>query len=122
MTGIPAHFVVAPQSTTIAAAALIGTNLAGAVTIAYVGVPHVMLEFENTTSLQMDIVRVPITINGQGVTVAGTAVHYRPIPPASYRVIDMKSNNVVYGPCVYKAFCASTPSTGVLCMVATGAK
>ncbi len=122
MSGISSFHIVAPISTTVAAAAISTTTLATGVTIAYVATPHVMLEFENTTGTQVFIGRTPITINGQGTTVAGTQVYFRPIPANSMRVSDLKTNGIAYGPAIYKVFAASTPASGELVMITTANK
>lgn len=124
MGGIPAHFIVNPSATTKVATSITAGNTtpATAVSVHYMDKPHVTIGFENTSATEIQVSRQPITINGQGTTVAGTAVYFMTLPPYSFRTRDIKANSIGYGPAVYGIYGANIPASGTVCLYSDPAK
>lgn len=112
MGGIASAFVVSPVSLTLAGSSINQTSVAASVTVGFASKPVAQLWFTNTSNTEVNVVRVPITINGQGVTVAGTAAYMTTVPAGGFRAYDYKSNGIVLEPSVFKAYAAGTPASG----------
>lgn len=112
MSGIASSFPISPVSKTIAAASISHTTAATSDTVAYHDKPAVSVMFQNTTNTAVNVVRLPITIDGQGVTVAGTAGYLFTVPAASFLMFDRKTNGVHWSPGVWKVYADGTPSSG----------
>lgn len=103
---------VAPLCLTVAGTAVNTTTLATCVTVGFQSKPAVQLWFTNTSNTVINVVRLPITINGQGTTTAGTAVYFTSIPAGGFKAYDYGSNKVRIPPCVWKAYVDGTPASG----------
>lgn len=117
MGGIASSFSVNPTSLTIAAASINTTTLATAVTVGYQDKPCAMLWISNHSSTPINLGRVPITIDGQGTTVAGTIKFWDVIPAGAYKAYDFKSDGVHLGPNVWKIYADATPASGTVVII-----
>lgn len=117
MGGISSYRAVAPVSSTIAAASISHTTVATSDTVVYQNKPAVQVFFSNTTNVAVNVVRLPITIDGQGTTVAGTAGYLLTVPANGFIVLDDKSDGIAMPPSVWKVYADSTPSSGTFTLI-----
>lgn len=122
MGGISSFIAVAPVSTTIAAASISHTTVATSDTVVYQNKPAVQIAFVNMTSTVVNLVRLPITIDGQGTTVAGTAAYFTSLPALSTFIWDQKANGVAMPPSVWKVYADAAPASGTFAIITQAGK
>lgn len=122
MAGIASAFSVTPTSTTVAASSISHTTVATSDTVWYQNKPASQIWFQNTTNTAVNVVRMPITIDGQGTTVAGTAGYFVTVPASGFMAFDLKTNGVSFGPAVWKVYADGTPASGTFIMITVPTK
>lgn len=118
MSGIPSANKIYPVSFTVAGGSISHTTVATSDTVGYLSKPVAQLWFTNTGNTTVNVVLLPITIDGQGTTVAGTAGYMTSVPAGAGKVYDYKSDGNFLGPCVIKVYADGTPSGGTFIMEA----
>lgn len=100
-----AKTVVSPNRAELASASITTSSAGTAVTVLTTTVPSVLVSLENTTNAELMFTK--------------DGVDFKRVPAASFRVFDLKNNDVMLSKAVWGVYRIGTPSSGVVEVIAT---
>ncbi len=98
--GIPGHTRIVPERGSVAAASITASTAGTAITVVTTTKDTVMVAIENTTDVELMVTR-----NG---------ADFKRVPAGSFRVFDLATSGVAFGPYIWGIYRIGTPATGVI--------